>query len=137
MSNNEDDFFANDVGVISENEVIIFRYSTFTPIKITDIRKIFVEKKRFYGVNSIFLLFSLYFFYSVSKSVYIENNFNLFLLTNAVLFLIISYSIQMHVYKMIILTENDFIVLNYNKKEKDQIKDFVKCLVKEVYVKNK
>ena len=65
---NKNFFYANSLGVISGDEVLLFKYSETIPIKLDDIKKVFIEKKKIFGIQYIAIfLFYIFFLYFYNK----------------------------------------------------------------------
>ena len=113
-------FFENVVGAITYNELILYGNIISRPIKHTNIKKIYVTKKKFLFWNYFFLvtfLIGLYFaltsispFFSVQFIVYS---------VISVISLIAAGTLEVHRYKLCILKKKGFIKVKIKKSKKN------------------
>lgn len=115
----ENFFFANSLGVISFEELILFNYSETFPIKLKEIRRIFVSEKRFFGWNLLFFLVSILLFVIVLTdcSSFTSKYYILFTVLS-MLCLLFSVLFHKKNFKFIVLIENNFLEIKINNKDK-------------------
>ena len=118
----DDIFFENDAGAITYNELVLHVNNSITPIKHTDIKKIYVTKERFLIWNYFFavtFLIALYFALT-SVSSFITSQF---IVVNviSIIFLIAAGTLEVHRYKLCILTKKGFIKVKIKKKNKSSV----------------
>ena len=120
---NKNFFYAKSLGVISGDEVLLFKYSETIPIKLDDIKKVFIEKKRYLAYNILLFFCFIFFFYifTINNSVF-NSKYNIFYILINALFLVFSVIMERNNYTLIIIKNNDFIKIKINKEDKNNAK---------------
>ena len=109
-------FFENDAGAITYNELILFGDTNIVPIRHTDIKNIYVAKKRSLAWNNFFgvtFLVELYFAQSTVSAIF-SLQFLSYSVASILTFLA-SVSLEVNRYKFCIQKKNAFIKVKIKK----------------------
>lgn len=126
---NTDNFiYANSIGVVFKEKIIIIDYNKRIPIHISRINDIIIEKKRSYLFNYYLLIFSV-FLSLIFYSTFINQTFILKIISLLIILMSFCFSIFYKKYKYslyILLKNSENIIIKLNDKNKNCAKEILR-----------